>query len=778
MSIEHWYKRAAVVMCLAPLFSACGDNSGLEAVCGNNVVDTGEQCDGLALGGGTCMAAANHGGTLRCNADCTFDITDCTLASCGNGVIEEGEACDGADRAGKTCSSVGYAGGDIGCTADCAFDTTTCCSDTCPTEGQADCVGNSVRACTQMASGCLAWEVTDCGATNDICDDSAGEATCSCIDRCGAVGDQQCEGATIETCMDVGGCLDWMQTTNCATNSQVCAVAPSGPTCVNSATAEDCSDPYPLVAGENVVAWTALNADYLTSQPSCNTTTLEGPDLVLSYTAPGDGFIRFAMSKPASTRYVFVASSATCGTVAPELACVSEYTATTLDSEMPVQAGTAYYFYLRDTNSGSAPLENPLLVTIEETLCSTITPAVTSFFPENGAKMFDVTPILTAEVPYPIDPSTGTITLTGDQGTNLSFDLSTGPAEIAIINGGKTLTIDPGVVFPIGETVTVSWSGLRDATCDAAIAPPTWSFQFTGPTCTPGVDGMVGSTITRLPTGISTSPTEYYVATDTNPNGYVYFGGTSDLWRMPKAGGTAQNVYTAAGLSSSNLGYDMLVDGDQVFTLESNTSTSATSGLLWRITKDAGATWLPEDYMQLPQAANDDMRGITKYKGRYYMTTDEITDGTQIWSLPASATAVPQTAVLEATVPTGYCNGIALDDKYYYLACTDDDEILRVDRMTQAETVLTTAYPVNITKVALHADDFDDDGIADALYYSDYSEQVAYICKPGVTGPYYTDVLATFGSATTTSNYGLAFDPVNGVLWMYDDDSKELIKIQ
>src|SRR5690606_12538877 len=121
--------------------------------------------------------------------------------------------------------------------------------------------------------------------------------------------------------------------------------------------------------------------------------------------------------------------------------------------------------------------------------------------------------------------------------------------------------------------------------------------------------------------------------------------------------------------------------GDQIFTLES--VTGETTGLLWRISADGGTTWSKQDYMTLPQAPNDDMRGITSYKGRYYITTSESSAGTEIWSVPASATILPQQAVLEATIPDeDYCSGIALDDKYYYLACYNADRIIRVDRVT------------------------------------------------------------------------------------------------
>ena len=50
------------------------------------------------------------------------------ITVCGNGVIESGEQCDGSDLAGQTCVSRGYVGGTLSCKADCTFNTSDCAS--------------------------------------------------------------------------------------------------------------------------------------------------------------------------------------------------------------------------------------------------------------------------------------------------------------------------------------------------------------------------------------------------------------------------------------------------------------------------------------------------------------------------------------------------------------------------------------------------------------------------------------------------------------------------
>ncbi len=54
-------------------------------VCGNGVIETGEQCDGSALGGQTCVSRGFTGGSLSCNSDCTFNTSSCTSGGGGGG---------------------------------------------------------------------------------------------------------------------------------------------------------------------------------------------------------------------------------------------------------------------------------------------------------------------------------------------------------------------------------------------------------------------------------------------------------------------------------------------------------------------------------------------------------------------------------------------------------------------------------------------------------------------------------------------------------------------
>lgn len=48
-------------------------------ICGNGVVESGEQCDGTNLNGQTCVSRGFTGGTLSCSGSCTFNTASCTV---------------------------------------------------------------------------------------------------------------------------------------------------------------------------------------------------------------------------------------------------------------------------------------------------------------------------------------------------------------------------------------------------------------------------------------------------------------------------------------------------------------------------------------------------------------------------------------------------------------------------------------------------------------------------------------------------------------------------
>ncbi len=87
-------------------------------------------------------------------------------AECGNNVIESGEECDGTAVHGKTCSDVNAAlAGPLKCTSACRFDTQSCVANECEEDTQ-QCSENVLQYC----SGNVWKNVQDCAEDGLKCD--------------------------------------------------------------------------------------------------------------------------------------------------------------------------------------------------------------------------------------------------------------------------------------------------------------------------------------------------------------------------------------------------------------------------------------------------------------------------------------------------------------------------------------------------------------------------------------------------------------------------------
>jgi hypothetical protein len=103
-----------------------GQGGGPGPSCGNGLVDPSEDCDGIAMGSGSCLTLGFVGGELACGSDCKYDTSGCLETLCGNATLDDGEACDGDLLGGNTCSSLGFAGGPLVCDSSCALDDAGC----------------------------------------------------------------------------------------------------------------------------------------------------------------------------------------------------------------------------------------------------------------------------------------------------------------------------------------------------------------------------------------------------------------------------------------------------------------------------------------------------------------------------------------------------------------------------------------------------------------------------------------------------------------------------
>ena len=187
-------------------YGECGD--------GRLQAQYGETCDGGELDGQSCLTLGYYGGTLTCGPDCRFRTTSCeTAGRCGDDTVQAGpgETCDGADLDGRTCRDFGFHEGTLACETDCrGFVTTGCeaggsCGDDLLQESFEDCDGNLLDGQSCLTLGYYGGELAcdaDCGF--ELSD-------CAAVGRCGdgALQDgfgEACDGADFggQTCQDFG----------------------------------------------------------------------------------------------------------------------------------------------------------------------------------------------------------------------------------------------------------------------------------------------------------------------------------------------------------------------------------------------------------------------------------------------------------------------------------------------------------------------------------------------------------------------------------------------
>ena len=741
----------------------------------------------------SCTLACDGAAPDECNGACTDVLTDPT--NCGNcgTVCGTGEVCNlgacelqcapGLAQCGQTCTSTltdpdncGDCG--ISCTTTATGAAGVCigggCSVSC-LPGLDDCDNDLVISGGNGCETDLTTDVNNCAACGQVCALPNGAAACSmsqCVLTACDSGFDDCNG------MDVDGCEVNLASDgrNCGGCGQVCAPLESCQASMCMLTpGENCDSAITLMTGTSTYGWVATNSDYLVGPPSClpGFTSLTGPDVVFTYTSTINGFVIVELAKPADNRFIFVASGEACGTIAPadELACASNFGATSMTTQFPVSASQDYTLYFNDTASGGEPLPNPLQLTVSTIDCSMRSASVVALSPTSNSTTTSLEPTFQVTFDFAVSTSTGTVRITGDQGTSLSYDLSTSPGEVSFGAGGTVMVIDPGLSFPPGEVLQISWTGVRDALCGNPIASPSWRINVVTPPCAPGVNGVVGRTTRRVSTTISVGP-EYYVAADTSTSGYVYVGGLSELQRVPKAGGMAEDIDAAAGLTALNLGYEMLIDGDDIYTIN---NSGGTTGRIFRISSDGGATWAVLDAVTFPTAPADDFRAAEAYGGRIYLLTHEGTGfiDTEVWSFPAGV-ATATTARLETSFGDSNCSGLAVDDTFFYAACGTGERLVRVDRATGAVTLLTTQFNLSGTNNSMYGVDFDSDGATDVLYLQTWFEEGYFVCDPGQAAPFFGD---HFDFGTGSSSYGMGYDQ-SRTLYTFDDDTDDIVVIE
>ena len=303
--------------------------------------------------------------------------------------------------------------------------------------------------------------------------------------------------------------------------------------------------------------------------------------------------------------------------------------------------------------------------------------------------------------------------------------------------------------------------------------------------CPSGQGGVLSRDYDRVWSGWVGAFTENYMAVDPDPNGWVYVGGTTSLKRFRKAGGELQDVYNNSPITSTNLGYAMLIDGPKIYTAESK--TTGTNGHLFRVSTDGGTTWSVQDAANFPVVPGADITGLAVWGDRLFMLTNESTrsQDTEIWSIDRNATAI-DTAVLERAFGANvhhYCSGLVVDSTYFYTACTtttsttENFAVIKVHRGTGSITTLLDGLTGSSTVMSLVGADANGDDLIDVLYFREDLPEIHVVCNVNhPTEPPSGGLFVRWG--TDTANYGLAYDAASNTLWAYDGPTQGVLVFQ
>ncbi|MFH1332316.1 MAG: MopE-related protein [archaeon] len=170
-----------------------------QPVCGNAIVESGEECDGSNLNGQSCTSMGFAGGTLLCEVDCSYDYSSCESVSCDNdNAAEPGEACDGTDLDGRICQFFGFTGGTLECSNNCEFNFTKCNNYVCDNDGVAEpgevCDGDDLRDWTCNDLDMFTGGLLQC---TDLCMFDRSECSLICDNNNVAESGEECDGSDL-----------------------------------------------------------------------------------------------------------------------------------------------------------------------------------------------------------------------------------------------------------------------------------------------------------------------------------------------------------------------------------------------------------------------------------------------------------------------------------------------------------------------------------------------------------------------------------------------------
>ncbi|MBU1219533.1 hypothetical protein KKF34_10270 [Myxococcota bacterium] len=217
------YYNGGTISCTS---SCTYDTSGcLGGICGDHIKQASEVCDGEDFGGSDCSNYGFDSGSLSCSSNCfTIDTSGCeNLTTCGNNTVESGEDCDGITIPETCADQTGYWFGQLECLPNCMFDLGGCHRITHIAAGMR-------HSCAIVDGAVYCWGDNGAGQLGDggtlpsssipirvnvsaeaLSIDSRGSRTCVVL----ATGDAECWGDETSSPTKInGGILDVVQVCN------------------------------------------------------------------------------------------------------------------------------------------------------------------------------------------------------------------------------------------------------------------------------------------------------------------------------------------------------------------------------------------------------------------------------------------------------------------------------------------------------------------------------------------------------------------------------------
>ncbi|MCA9662207.1 MAG: hypothetical protein KC486_27965 [Myxococcales bacterium] len=126
--ISQGFPGGGLLLCTDACSALDTGNCVADEVCGDGWIGENETCDNDNFGGDTCVSLGfAGGGDLACDDACAVVTEGCLdEAVCGDNFIGEGEDCEGANLNNQSCMSLGLGMGKLGCSDTCEFDTSKC----------------------------------------------------------------------------------------------------------------------------------------------------------------------------------------------------------------------------------------------------------------------------------------------------------------------------------------------------------------------------------------------------------------------------------------------------------------------------------------------------------------------------------------------------------------------------------------------------------------------------------------------------------------------------